>query len=75
MDRRTFLKQGSMAASLPLALSASGCSTTASKMAETPHVKRVPGTLSWVDGNAPDYQSGATWGYPWTGQPHTFTQK
>lgn len=65
MDRRTFLKQGSMAASLPLALSASGCSTTASKVAETPHVKRVPGTLSWVDGNAPDYQSGATWGYPW----------
>lgn len=61
-----FLKQSSMAASLPLALSAAGCAKTplGVKRAE-PAIKRIPGTLSWVDGKAPDYQAGATWGYPW----------
>ncbi|MEC7468233.1 MAG: hypothetical protein VYC51_00150, partial [Pseudomonadota bacterium] len=65
MDRRAFLKQSGIAASLPLALSATGCAVTSVNDMPLPTVKRIPGTLSWVDGNAPDYQGGATWGHPW----------
>ena len=77
MDRRAFLKQSGIAASLPLALSATGCAVTSVNDMPLPTVKRMPGTLSWVDGNAPDYQGGATWGHPWAegelkkGQPLT----
>ncbi|WP_181405113.1 Tat pathway signal sequence domain protein [Aestuariibacter sp. GS-14] len=65
MDRRAFLKQSGMAASLPLALSATGCAVTSGTGKPLSPIKREPGTLSWVDGNAPDYQGGATWGHPW----------
>lgn len=65
MDRRTFLKQSSMAASIPLALSASGCAVSSASLVSQAVVKRVPGTLSWVDGKAPAYQPGTTWGHPW----------
>lgn len=66
MDRRDFLKQGGMAASLPLAMSVAGCATPVpGAPAASKPIARQSGMLSWVDGQQPAYQNGATWGHPW----------
>ena len=69
MDRRQFIKNSSMVASVPLAMTAMGCSSTvAGQAAATQAVKtpsRMPGTLSWLEGAVPSYQPGTTFGYPW----------
>ncbi|KXI27591.1 exo-rhamnogalacturonan lyase family protein [Paraglaciecola hydrolytica] len=62
MNRRDFIKTGSLAASLPLALSMA-------TQAQTPLVKkpitRQTGTLSWLEGKEPQDKAGTTWGQPW----------
>ena len=69
MDRRQFIVNSSMAASVPFALSATGCaSTVAGQAAGQQAIKpitRLPGALSWLEGEQPAYQPGTTFGYPW----------
>ncbi|MCU4677262.1 hypothetical protein N7931_16685, partial [Catenovulum sp. 2E275] len=67
MDRREFLKKSTIAASIPLALSA--CSQTSALSSATSqklkNFLRQPGKLSWLEGQQTAYKPGSTWGKPW----------
>ena len=68
MDRREFIKKTTIAASIPMALSA--CSQTAAltgtNMGEqVKKIFRQPGKLSWLDGEQANYKPGTTWGKAW----------
>ncbi len=70
MNRRDFLKQGTLAAStLPAALSVSlPAALSSSAMADTlssNKVNRTAGKLSWLEGDSPALTRGTTWGQPW----------
>jgi hypothetical protein len=62
MDRREFLKHGSITACLPLGLNA--------KASAAPESQGIPrrekGSLSWLEGGSPIVENlGLTWGSPW----------
>lgn len=63
MNRRDFIKTGSLAASLPLSLS-----MTAQAQSTPPKkpINRTAGTLSWLEGVEPLDKAGTTWGQPWS---------
>ena len=62
MNRRDFIKTGSLAASLPLSLSMTAQAQSLSPKKPT---IRPAGTLSWLEGTEPQDKSGTTWGQPW----------
>lgn len=62
MNRRDFIKTGSLAASLPLSLS---MATQAQSLSTKKTIIRPAGTLSWLEGTEPQDKAGTTWGQPW----------
>lgn len=66
MNRRDFLIKSSMAASLPMAMSATAQSNkVVAKAVKNKPTARKAGCLSWLDAQAPKIDIGTTWGQPW----------
>ncbi len=63
MNRRDFLVKSAFAAAIPLAVSA----TSLRASNRTPAKKAPDGarSISWLDGKAPDSDTGSVWGLPW----------
>lgn len=65
MNRREFLKQGGIAAYLPISLSAFSASGALAPQAGEGSPHRKPGHLSWLESPGPAVEAGTTWGQPW----------
>lgn len=65
MNRRDFIRKSTMAASLPLVLSANAQASTSGKSKANTVVHRQAGKLSWLDGTEPSHNPGTTWGQAW----------
>ncbi|MCU4676537.1 hypothetical protein N7931_12945, partial [Catenovulum sp. 2E275] len=66
MDRRDFLKKSTIAASIPVAMSAFNSAQAADLINTVKQkISRTAGKLSWLEGQQTAYKPGSTWGKPW----------